>query len=64
VPFEILDKQLALRAKKKEYGIIAIGSATDAYMQPEETYQLTRQLLKVILLHRFPVFIATKICFN
>src|SRR4029077_6108058 len=33
---DILDKQLANRAKKNEYGFIAIGSATDAYMQPEK----------------------------
>jgi len=56
----ILDKQLANRAKKSEYGIIAVGSATDAYMQVEEEMGLTRQLLQVILKHRFPVFISTK----
>ena len=56
----ILDKQLANRAKKNEYGFIAIGSATDAYMQAEEEVGLTRELLKVILKHKFPVFISTK----
>ena len=56
----ILDKQLANRAKKNEYGFIAVGSATDAYMQVEEEVGLTRELLKVILKHRFPVFISTK----
>ena len=56
----ILDKQLANRAKKNEYGIIAVGSATDAYMQAEEEVGLTREFLKVILKHRFPVFISTK----
>lgn len=56
----ILDRQLALRARKKEFGFIAVGSATDAYMQVEEQLQQTRQLLAVILKHRFPVFIATK----
>ena len=30
--FEILDKQLAARAKKNQYGIVTIGSATDAYI--------------------------------
>src|SRR6185436_1103101 len=56
----ILDKQLANRAKKNEYGFIAVGSATDAYMQVEEETGLTRELLKVISKHRFPVFISTK----
>ena len=56
----ILDKQLANRAKKNEYGFIAVGSATDAYMQVEEEVGLTRELLKVILKHRFPAFISTK----
>lgn len=56
----ILDKQLANRAKKNEYGFIAVGSATDAYMQVEEKIGLTRELLKVILKYRFPVYISTK----
>ena len=56
----ILDKQLTNRAKKSQYGFIAVGSATDAYMQVEEETQLTRELLKIILKHRFPVFISTK----
>ena len=56
----ILDKQLSNRAKKNQYGIIAVGSATDAYMQVEEEIGLTRELLQVILKHRFPVFISTK----
>lgn len=56
----VLDKQLSNRAKKNQYGIIAVGSATDAYMQMEEERRLTRELLQVILKHRFPVFISTK----
>jgi DNA repair photolyase len=56
----ILDKQLINRAKKGQYGIIAVGSATDAYMQVEEKIGLTRELLEVILKNRFPVFISTK----
>jgi DNA repair photolyase len=55
-----LDKQLANRAKKNEFGFIAVGSATDAYMQVEEEIGLTREFLKIILKHRFPVFISTK----
>ena len=56
----ILDKQLANRAKKDQYGLIAVGSATDAYMQVEEEIGLTKELLQVILKNRFPVFISTK----
>jgi len=56
----ILDKQLTNRTNKNEFGFIAVGSATDAYMQVEEEIGLTRELLKVILKHRFPVFISTK----
>ena len=56
----ILDRQLSNRAKKNEFGFIAVGSATDAYMQVEEEIGLTRDLLKVILKHKFPVFISTK----
>ena len=56
----ILDNQLTTRAKKNEFGFIAVGSATDAYMEVEEEMGLTRELLEVILKHRFPVFISTK----
>ena len=56
----ILDRQLSNRAKKNGFGFIAVGSATDAYMQIEEKIGLTREFLKVILKHKFPVFISTK----
>ena len=56
----ILDKQLGNRAKRNEFGFIAVGSATDAYMQVEEEIGLTKELLRVILKHRFPVLISTK----
>jgi len=56
----ILDKQLSNRAKKIQYGFIAVGSATDAYMQVEQETGLTREILQIILKHRFPVFISTK----
>ena len=56
----ILDRELASRAKKEQFGFIAVGSATDAYMQVEEEVGLTKELLQVILKHRFPVFISTK----
>lgn len=57
---EILDKQLGNRAKKSQYGIIVLSSATDPYLQIEEKRQLTRQALEVIHSHRFPVHIITK----
>ncbi|WP_395373862.1 SPL family radical SAM protein [Marinicella sp. W31] len=57
---EVLDRQLASRAKKGEYGIIVLSSATDAYLQFESEYRLTRQALELILKYRFPVHIITK----
>ena len=57
---ELLEKQLSRRAKKGEYGIIALSSATEPYMPIEEKLKLTRRLLKIILKHRFPVEIATE----
>jgi DNA repair photolyase len=57
---ELLDKQLALRAKKNQFGFIVLSSSTDPYLQFEKDIQLTRQLLEVILKHRFPVHVITK----
>lgn len=57
---ELLRKQLSLRARKNQYGIIVLSSATDPYLQAEEEYGLTRQLLEIILEFRFPVHIITK----
>lgn len=57
---EILDKQLAARARKKEYGFVAVGSGTDAYIHHEEKCRITEGMLGLLLKHRFPVFISTK----
>lgn len=57
---EVLDKQLASRAKKGQYGIIVLSSATDPYLHFEEESLLTRQILQLILNYRFPVHIITK----
>ncbi len=57
---EILDRQLFNRAKKGQYGIIVLSSATDPYLQIEKKYQLTRSALKIIAKHNFPVHIITK----
>ncbi|MGI9552946.1 MAG: SPL family radical SAM protein [Aurantibacter sp.] len=56
----ILDRQLFNRAKKGQYGIIVLSSATDPYLQAEKKYQLTRRALEVIARHRFPVHMITK----
>ena len=56
----ILDKQLSLRAKKGQYGMIALASATDPYIKAEETYRITEAYLRSILRHRFPVLMITK----
>jgi DNA repair photolyase len=57
---EILEKQLALRARKNDYGFVAVGSATDAYIHHEEKYKLTEGMLQLLLKYRFPVFISSK----
>lgn len=57
---EVLDRQLFNRAKKNEYGIIVLSSATDPYLQIEKKYELTREALKVIAKYKFPVHIITK----
>lgn len=57
---EILEKQLSARAKKNQYGFVAVGSATDAYIHDEEKYKMTQGMLRLLLKYRFPVFISTK----
>lgn len=57
---DVLDKQLKNRAKKNQYGIIVLSSATDPYLQIEKDTELTRKILEVILRYRFPVHIVTR----
>ncbi len=57
---ELLEKVLALRARKGQHGIIVLSSATDPYLPIEEKLQITRRLLEVILKYRFPVHVITK----
>jgi DNA repair photolyase len=57
---EILERQLYNRAKKNQYGIIVLSSATDPYLQVEKEKKLTRQLLELILKYKFPVHVITK----
>lgn len=56
----VLEKQLQYRVKKNQYGIIALGSGTDAYMHHENNFKMTEGILKLLLKYRFPVFISTK----
>jgi DNA repair photolyase len=56
----LFSRQLRLRARNKEYGIIFLGSSSDPYMPLEEKYGMTRKLLEIILAYRFPVEICTK----
>src|SRR5687768_5102312 len=57
---EVLDRQLAFRVKKDQFGIIALASATDPYIRAEERYRMTETFLKIILRHRFPLLMITK----
>lgn len=57
---EVLEKQLATRAKKGQYGFVAVGSGTDAYIHHEEKLRITEGMLQLLLKYRFPVFISTK----
>lgn len=57
---EILEKEIRIRARKREYGFIVISSSTEPYMPIEKDYKITRKLLKIIAKYRFPVNVATK----
>lgn len=57
---EVLEKQLQSRAKKNQFGIIVLASATEPYLQFEKELGLTRKILELILKYRFPVHIITK----
>lgn len=57
---EVLEKQLTARAKKSQYGFVAVGSATDAYLHHERNERITEGMLRLLLKYRFPVFISTK----
>jgi len=55
---EVLEKQL--ESRRGQYGIVVVGSATDAYLRHEEKWRLTEGMLRLFLRYRFPVFISTK----
>ena len=57
---QVFEKQLAARARKGQYGFIALASATDAYMPIENDRRATRTFLEIILKHKFPLHLITK----
>lgn len=57
---EVLVKQLKNRARKREYGFIAFGSATDPYLPVEKDLKITREMLMIILRFHFPVHLLTR----
>jgi len=57
---EVLVKQLKNRARKKEYGFIALASATDPYLPVEKELKITREILKIILRFHFPLHVLTR----
>lgn len=56
----LLSKALQRRARRKEYGFIALSSSTEPWQPIEEKYQITRRCLEVIRKYRFPVHCGTK----
>ena len=56
---EALDNRLK-RARTLLPDVVAIGGTIDAYQPVELEYGNTRQVLEVLLKHKYPVFISTK----
>jgi len=56
----LLEKELSKRSVRREYGFIALSSATEPWMHLEKKYQLTRRCLMIILKYKFPVHCLTK----
>lgn len=52
----VLEKEL----KKKEKGLVGIGTVTDAYQPAENKYNITRQCLEKLLASGWPVCVQTK----
>ncbi len=52
---DVLRRQLELRARKGQYGIIAISTSTEPYQVFEMEYGITGQILEVVEEYRFPV---------
>ncbi len=56
---QLLQKQLAFRAHRGQYGIIAVAGQ-EPYPPAEQELRMMRRLLEIILGHRFPVLVLTK----
>jgi len=46
--------------EKLPHGVIIVGSVHDPYQKAERSYQITRNLLRIIQKHKFPCHILTK----
>src|SRR3972149_6983915 len=57
---ETLARQLKARARKGEFGSVALPPAPDPPPPIEKERQLTRKALEILLAHRFPVHVITK----
>jgi len=57
---KLLDKEISRRARSKDYGFIALASATEPWMYVEKQYEITSRCLRVIAKYRFPVHCLTK----
>lgn len=57
---DVLRRQLKNRARKREYGVVGLGSSTEPYLPIEEKLGLTRELLRIIYRFKFPVNVITK----
>lgn len=56
---EKLDKRLK-NARTLLPDVVGIGGVCDAYQQAEVKYRNTRQILEVLLKHKYPIFLSTK----
>ena len=59
-PKENIVSILRKEIRKKRHGIVGLSTATDAYQPLEKKYMLTREILKLLLLYKFPIDIQTK----
>ncbi len=59
-PKENIVDVLRKEIRKKKRGIVGISTATDAYQPLEKKYELTRRILEILQIYRFPIDIQTK----
>ena len=56
----LLERELSRRARRKQYGFIALSSSTEPWMYIEKEYEITKKCLLIIAKYRFPVHCLTK----